>query len=79
MTLFRISNKIRNRIEKLCRRFLWFRGSKVRKRTYSLISWKVICQNKEHEGLGVINLKLMNKSLLCKWLWRFNNFNENDL
>jgi hypothetical protein len=66
MALFRIPNKIRNRIEKLCRRFLWFGGSKVRKRTYSLIAWKIIYQSKEQGGLGVMNLKTMNKSLLCK-------------
>jgi hypothetical protein len=65
MTFFRIPIKIRNRIEKLCRRFLWFGGSKVRKKSYSLISWKTICQSKEQGDLGVMNLKIMNKSLLC--------------
>jgi hypothetical protein len=25
------------------------------------------------------NLKIMNRSLLCKWLWRFYNPNENEL
>jgi hypothetical protein len=46
--------------------FFLFGGSKVRKRTYSLIAWKIICQSKEQGGLGDMNLKTMNKSLLCK-------------
>jgi hypothetical protein len=33
---------------------------------YSLFAWKNICTSFNQGGLGIINLKLMNKPLLCK-------------
>ncbi|XVF45253.1 hypothetical protein PTKIN_Ptkin02bG0190300 [Pterospermum kingtungense] len=33
--------------------------------------WDTICQLREHDGLGVIDLRLKNRALLNKWLWRF--------
>jgi hypothetical protein len=68
MSLFRLLIFVRKRIDQLCRRFLWFGGNSVRKNSYCLISWKHICNPQDQGGLGVINLKLMNKALLCKWL-----------
>jgi hypothetical protein len=41
-------------------------GSLVRKKTYYLVSWKTISTSIEQGELGIINLKLMNKTLLCK-------------
>ena len=32
-----------------------------------------MCQTKEQGGLGILNLDLQNKSLLCKWLFRLCN------
>lgn len=43
-----------------------------KKRRMHLVNWQKVMRNKEAGGLGVRNLKLHNKSLLCKWLWRFN-------
>jgi hypothetical protein len=39
-----------------------------KEKKYYLVSWKQICTSLEQGGLGVINLKIMNKTLLCKWL-----------
>jgi hypothetical protein len=64
MSLFRLPIFVRKKIDQLCKRFLWFGGSSVRKKTYYLISWKHICTSIDQGGLGVINLKLMNKALL---------------
>ena len=61
---------IRMRIDKLRRRFLWFGGNTVRKR-YALISWNRVCRSKQFGGLGILDLHVMNKALLAKWLMRF--------
>jgi hypothetical protein len=50
---------------------IWRAFSK--KKTYCLVSWKQICTSYEQGGLDIINLKLMNKALLCKWLWKYHN------
>jgi hypothetical protein len=33
----------------------------------------VVCKNKKQEGLGLIDIDLMNTSLLAKWLVRLND------
>ena len=32
-----------------------------------LIRWTTICKDKRNGGLGVKNLSILNKELLCKW------------
>jgi hypothetical protein len=75
LTIFRISAKIRKILDQLCRRFLWFGENTIRKK-YCLVRWKVLCTSFEQGGLGILNLKTMNKALLVKWLWRFHNIQE---
>jgi hypothetical protein len=76
MSIYRLPTKVRLRLEQLGRRFLWFGGNSVRKKGICLVSWKIICTNIEQGGLGVLNLKSMNKALLSKWLWRYYNPDE---
>ncbi|WVZ51173.1 LOW QUALITY PROTEIN: hypothetical protein U9M48_002338 [Paspalum notatum var. saurae] len=38
-----------------------------------IIKWPLICQPREHGGLGVMNLDIQNKSLLSKWLFKLCN------
>jgi hypothetical protein len=45
MSNYRLPVHVRKRIEQLCRKFLWFGGSSVRKKGYNLVSWKTICAN----------------------------------
>ena len=34
-------------------------------------SCKVVCSHKKKGGLGIRNLSILNRALLCKWSWRF--------
>ena len=36
-----------------------------------MVAWKEVCKSKDQGGLGVLDLKLMNQSLLAKWWIRF--------
>jgi hypothetical protein len=38
------------------------------KKKYHLMKWDTVCLPKDCGGLGVLDLAIMNKSLLCKWL-----------
>ena len=42
---------------------------KIRKK-YHLINWKTWCKPRDLDGLGIINLEIMNKALLAKWFWK---------
>jgi hypothetical protein len=70
MSVYRLPAKIRHKIDKIRRKFLWHGGNSTRKK-YPLVSWDVVCRSKDQGGLGIIDLKLMNKSLLAKWWIRF--------
>ena len=69
LSLFRIPKKVRFRLEKIQRDFLWGGGSSERK--IHLINWDLVCQSKEKGGLGIRNLTNFNRALLGKWCWRF--------
>jgi hypothetical protein len=53
-------------------RFLW--EEEKGKKKYHLVGWDIVCLPKDQDGLGILNLNLMNISLLAKWFW--NLFNE---
>jgi hypothetical protein len=40
------------------------------KKKYHWVNWAEVCKPKERGGLGVMNTKLMNISLMVKWIWR---------
>ena len=61
-----------------CKRFDFFRKrllwhEQEGKKKYHLVNWQEICRPKEQGGLGVLDLKIMNICLLCKWLWKIEN------
>ena len=69
MSLFLLPRKVRMRLEKIQRDFLWGGGA-LDQRPH-LVRWNLVCLERKKGGLGVRNLALMNKSLLGKWNWRF--------
>lgn len=58
---------VRERIDYFRRRFLWQEDQGIRK--YHLVNWQEICTPRDQGGLGVLNLDIMNKAMLGKWLW----------
>jgi hypothetical protein len=49
-------------------RFLW--EGVGNKRKYHMVDWATVCKPWEFGGLGVINTRLMNISLMLKWIWK---------
>lgn len=65
MSLFLLPRKVRMRLEKIQRDFLWGGGA-LDQRPH-LVRWNLVCLERKKGGLGVRNLALMNKALLGKW------------
>ncbi|WMV55139.1 hypothetical protein MTR67_048524 [Solanum verrucosum] len=70
MSLFPIPSRIVKVLDALRGNFLW-QGNKIEK-GFNLVKWSVVQQSKKNGGLGMRNLKVHNRSLLSKWLWRYN-------
>jgi hypothetical protein len=68
LSLFPIPAGAANRIEKLHRDFLW--GGTGEEFKYHLVSWSNVCSPIFEGGLGIRNLRIFNRALLGKWLWR---------
>ena len=71
LPLFRMSQKVWNRLERIQRQFMWGRGSLEKKP--HLVKWATTCTEKKKGGLGLRNFSGLNKAFLCKWNWRFAN------
>ena len=56
-----------NKINQICKRFIWSGSNENRK--MSLIDWDKVCQPKTCGGLGLKNLRMMNKALMMKLAW----------
>ena len=74
MSPFYLPRKVRLRLEKIQRDFLWGGGALAQKP--HLVRWNLVCLEKRKGGLGVRNLALMNSALLCKWNWWYANERE---
>ena len=74
MSFFCMPRKVRLRLEKIQRDFLWGGGAFVQKPHF--VRWNMVCWEKRTCGLGVRNLAMMNITLLSKWNWRFANERE---
>ena len=61
--------KVRLRLKRIQRDFLWGGGTLERK--LHLVRWDLVCLEKCNKGLGVKSFSILNKALLYKWSWRF--------
>jgi hypothetical protein len=68
LSFFEISIGVRKRLNIFRSRF--FRQSNGHKRKYRLTKWNIICQPKDHGGLGIEVLELKNNCLLSKWIYK---------
>ncbi|KAE8658066.1 hypothetical protein F3Y22_tig00116975pilonHSYRG00163 [Hibiscus syriacus] len=59
---------VASKLNKVIARFLWGAASG---RAIHWVKWDQVYKPKEFGGLGVVDLKLKNRSLLNKWLWKF--------
>jgi hypothetical protein len=68
MSLFYLNNTFLEKMGKHRRRLFWH-GKKVKK-GYYMVKWCKVFRSKKKGGLGVLDLRKQNISLLCKWWWK---------
>jgi hypothetical protein len=51
------------------RKILLCQGGSTTKK-YHLVNWETMCTPKIQGGLGILDLRCMNVSLLTKWVWK---------
>ncbi|GMI64817.1 hypothetical protein HRI_000151000 [Hibiscus trionum] len=71
LSIFKIPASVLKKLNSLMAKFLW--GESNEKAKIHWVGWNQICSSKSAGGLGVVNLEILNKSLLGKWIWRFGN------
>lgn len=67
MSFFAIPIGVLKKLDYFCFRFFW---QLEEKRKYRLAKWKILCQPKDQEGLGIRDLDIKNRVLLSKWFYR---------
>ncbi|WMV31905.1 hypothetical protein MTR67_025290 [Solanum verrucosum] len=70
MSLLLMPAKVKQRLDKIRRDFLWEGNNKDHK--IHLVKWAKVTLPKQYGGLGIKDLALHNKCLLLKWHWRYN-------
>ncbi|KAE8709396.1 hypothetical protein F3Y22_tig00110332pilonHSYRG01437 [Hibiscus syriacus] len=68
LSMFKVPASVYKTLILSCQ-FLWG-GGDGRKRIH-WVSWSDVCKPKIEGGLGVPNLKVVNRALMEKWAWRF--------
>jgi hypothetical protein len=68
MSFFKMPSQVVKTVKRIQREFLWGGVNGGRKTNW--ISWKTVCREKKHGGLGVRDVKVVNISLLSKWRWK---------
>ena len=68
LSFFEVPVGVRKRLDFHRSRFFW--QSDEVKRKYKLTKWDIVCRPKDQGGLGVENLKVKNRCLLSKWLYK---------
>jgi hypothetical protein len=71
ISFFKLPKGVKEKMDFFRRRFLWQEDQGIRK--YHLVQWPIICSPRDQGGLGVLDLDIMNKALLGKWIWNLEN------
>ena len=69
LSLFRLPKRVKSRLEKIQRDFLW--GGNSHSRKIHLVNWKIVSQGKSKGGLSIRNLDMLNRALPSNWVWRY--------
>lgn len=73
MCPIKIPPKILEHLDKLRRLCLWSKKSEDGYKANLLVAWELVCRPKSKGGLGIVNLKIQNRSLPLNQLHKFFN------
>ena len=68
MGFYWLKDGMHSKMDGIIAKFLW--QSAIDKFRYHMANFEMVCRPKDQGGLGVINTKIMNESLLVKWIWK---------
>jgi hypothetical protein len=66
MGFYLLKDGVHKTMDNIRAKFLW-QGAKE-KFKYHMAKFEMVCRPKDQGGLGIINTKIMNESLLVKWI-----------
>ena len=73
MCTLKLTPKLIEMLDQIRRRCLWMKQTDEGERSNSLAAWSMVGMPKQSGGLGVLDLKTQNESLLLKFLHKFYN------
>jgi hypothetical protein len=68
MGFYLLNDGVHKIMDTIRAKFLW--QGVEEKFKYHMAKFEMVCRPKDQGGLGIINTKIMNESLLVKWIWR---------
>ncbi|KAL4334108.1 hypothetical protein GQ457_07G014090 [Hibiscus cannabinus] len=68
LSLFQLPSKVADILNSAIAKFIW---GPEKTRPIHWVKWESICRPKSSGGLGIVDLKVKNRSLLNKWVVRF--------
>ncbi|GKE24074.1 RNA-directed DNA polymerase, eukaryota, reverse transcriptase zinc-binding domain protein, partial [Tanacetum coccineum] len=74
MSIFRVPSSVLHTLESI--RCHFFNGHEAGSNKATWVRWKNVLSDKDNGGLGVSSLYALNRGLMMKWVWRFNNQKE---
>ncbi|XP_039011227.1 uncharacterized protein LOC120140301 [Hibiscus syriacus] len=74
LSIFKLPLKVNQKLNSIMARFLW--GEEQAKKRIHWINWNMVCQPYDKGGLGILDVRLVNRVLLGKWVWKYANEKE---